>query len=294
MEDNYRSILGVGPFPFSLESPQETAHIYSGGKVIVLFSPNINYSVPAFHAHESYEFTIPSNAVVPCKVDNKKMVMESLRLFPFNPEQEHGPLEAMKGINLTGIMFDKDYMQEIAGAMYGNSAVIFQNNNFRLSNDLQTAIMTFIREAKINQPGSRFVLESLALQMAVYLLRNIKSNLPVAMTEHRFAEKQNINRAVDYIIENFDTDYSLNDIAREANLSPYHFIRVFKAETGLTPFDFYLNIKIENACQMLKNKRKTISEIGYECGFSNPSYFTTLFKKKVGVSPSEYRKSFEI
>ncbi|MFZ5642647.1 MAG: helix-turn-helix domain-containing protein [Bacillota bacterium] len=76
-----------------------------------------------------------------------------------------------------------------------------------------------------------------------------------------------------------------------ANLSSYYFIRVFKAQMGKTPYEYLLDIKMEKAREMLKQRNHTITEICYECGFNSISHFTTAFKRKVGVTPTYYRKS---
>lgn len=92
-------------------------------------------------------------------------------------------------------------------------------------------------------------------------------------------------------MENYTGNYSLQEVSRVANLSPYHFIRVFRAETGKTPYDFLLDVKIEKSKEMLKSVSKTVTDACFGCGFNNISHFTVAFKKRVGVTPSDYRKS---
>lgn len=184
--DEYdKSLWGEGPFPFSLESPQETARIYTGGRMIVLVTTNLDFAGSLKHAHSSYEFTFTHTSAVPCHVGHKKNVMEKSRVFPFNPEQEHGPTEQMKGLSMSGIMVDKDFLQEISRSMYGKAEVNFYNQNFRYSNDIQTVINTFIQEAQNRQPGYKFILESLAIQIVVDFLRHLRSNMPISVTEQK-------------------------------------------------------------------------------------------------------------
>lgn len=105
-----------------------------------------------------------------------------------------------------------------------------------------------------------------------------------------YYELDNINRVIDFFQENYSRQYSLDEVARLANFSPYYFIRIFKEYTGKSPYEFLLDIKLNEACRLLKEKNKSITEITHLCGFGNSSHFSTLFKRKVGVSPSEYRK----
>jgi len=78
-----------------------------------------------------------------------------------------------------------------------------------------------------------------------------------------------------------------------AKMDRYSFIRSFKAQIGKTPYEFLLDLKIEKAKKMLASKDYSITEISMICDFSSHSHFTTTFKKKTGISPSEYRKGLK-
>jgi AraC-like DNA-binding protein len=92
--------------------------------------------------------------------------------------------------------------------------------------------------------------------------------------------------------EEYSNSFSLEDVARIANLSPYHFIRTFKSMTGKTPYDYLLDVKIENSKNLLKLKNYTITDICFHCGFNNLEHFSSVFKRKVGIIPSQYRKLY--
>lgn len=72
--------------------------------------------------------------------------------------------------------------------------------------------------------------------------------------------------------------------------SPSQAIRIFKKKYGMTPYDYYINIRIKKAVSLLKNTRLTVKEIAYMLCFCDEHYFSNLFKKKTGKSPREYRK----
>ena len=105
-----------------------------------------------------------------------------------------------------------------------------------------------------------------------------------------YTENDNINSVIDHFLENYHQEYSVEDAAKVANLSPYHFIRVFKAETGKTPYEYFMDIKIKNVKEMFESQENNVTEVCFLCGFSNVSHFSTVFKKKVGTSPMKYRK----
>lgn len=83
---------------------------------------------------------------------------------------------------------------------------------------------------------------------------------------------------------------TLADIAAEAHLSVYHFIRVFRAATGETPHRFLTRLRIERAQRLLSDGTLTIGQIAERCGFSSPGALSSAFLGHVGVRPSVYRK----
>ena len=97
-------------------------------------------------------------------------------------------------------------------------------------------------------------------------------------------------RIITYISEHFAEDISVPDLAAKVGLSHYYFIRAFKSETGFTPHEYILNTRIATAQYLLKNTKLTIKDICYQTGFSCESIFCSTFKRRLGISPSQYRK----
>jgi AraC-like DNA-binding protein len=62
-----------------------------------------------------------------------------------------------------------------------------------------------------------------------------------------------------------------------------------KATTGMTPIDFVRHIRIKKACEMLRNTDNTLTSISFAVGFTDPKYFSKVFKKETGIVPTEYR-----
>ena len=83
---------------------------------------------------------------------------------------------------------------------------------------------------------------------------------------------------------------SLPDVAAHANLSPYHFLRVYKQAYGETPHEFLTRLRIERAKSLLARGSHNVTEACFEVGFSSLGSFSALFAHRVGLSPSEYRR----
>jgi AraC-like DNA-binding protein len=83
---------------------------------------------------------------------------------------------------------------------------------------------------------------------------------------------------------------SIREIAREAKVSPYHFIRLFEATFGWTPHQYRIRSRLEHAKRMLAVGGASVTETCLDCGFASLGSFSDLFTRRVGVAPSAYRR----
>jgi AraC family transcriptional regulator len=111
------------------------------------------------------------------------------------------------------------------------------------------------------------------------------------------AERQYVNglsnkkltRVLDLIESDLSENLSLSILANAAGLSEYHFLRMFKQSTGVTPHQYVINQRIERAKGLLQRTDMTVTEIAYLLGFSTPAHFSHHFRRKTGVTPSDLR-----
>lgn len=107
-------------------------------------------------------------------------------------------------------------------------------------------------------------------------------------------KKSNIGKLVEMtnrlINERFSEDLNLEDVSKELHISPQYLSRLYKNETGENFIERLTAVRIENAKKLLKENRYSIKEVCYMSGYSDPNYFSKLFRKNVGVSPTEYQK----
>ena len=99
-----------------------------------------------------------------------------------------------------------------------------------------------------------------------------------------------VQRAKAYIHENYSRDISLDDVSKEVNVSPYYFSKLFKEEEGENFIEYLTRIRMEKARELLAKPGMSIKEISMACGYSDPNYFSRLFKKQMDQTPREYRE----
>ena len=101
-----------------------------------------------------------------------------------------------------------------------------------------------------------------------------------------------IKKAILYIQENYSKDISLDDVSGQVNISPYYFSKIFKEETGENFIEYLTRIRIEKAKKLLEDEKVSVKEAGIQSGYSDPNYFSRIFKKQMDMTPSEYKARY--
>ena len=117
------------------------------------------------------------------------------------------------------------------------------------------------------------------------LLKNKNSN---SDGEKRNA---NISAAIKYINTHYQKDIQLDDIADHIFINKFHLIRIFKAATGYSPYEYLLNLRIDKSKEYLLYTNEKIEDIALRVGFTNTSCFINAFKRREGKTPLKYRNS---
>jgi AraC family transcriptional regulator len=265
---------------------------------IVVPGSSISFPEPGIHSHESYEFLVTDTLLPNIKISGKPYFVPPKSVFPINSSQQHGPEKKIQDIYFTAILINKRFMDSAVLDIYGNNDIEFSNDSYPIINEISTLMRLFAEEAKNCQSGAEFILKNIGLSLCALLARysdNSLNNYENKLYELRRGKKEKkinikgLNYAIDFLMENYDKEYSVENVARVAELSPYHFIRVFKEYTRKTPYEYLIDIKIQKAKELLRYSRHSITEICFLSGFSNPSHFSNIFKSKSGQTPSQYR-----
>ncbi|HVZ41711.1 MAG TPA: AraC family transcriptional regulator [Candidatus Kapabacteria bacterium] len=117
------------------------------------------------------------------------------------------------------------------------------------------------------------------------------ARLPGIRRSTRMEVYRRLSRAYDFIEANLCQPIGLSEIAREAALSPHHFLRLFRQAFGCTPHQHRTQRRMQQARLLLEHSDRPVTDICFELGFESPTSFSLLFRRHTGLSPSAYRRS---
>lgn len=241
------------------------------------------------HSHDSNEFVICYSRLTTAIIDNISYIRERNTIFAVNPMQEHGITDDVKDFSLCGIHINKNMVRNVSMSIYGSPEIIFSNDSFEISHDLRMLVRLFLEELKYKQSGYQYMVENISLLLIGCLMRQINHNLSSTTPLPISDDEASIKAAIDYMNENYTSGISCTELASLIKMDKFCFIRCFKAKTGKTPYEYLLDLKIEKAKKMLKANTCSITEVSMLCGFSSHSHFTSTFRKRAGISPTEYK-----
>jgi len=160
------------------------------------------------------------------------------------------------------------------------------------SRDTTTALAP--RILSLNQKhGFDSVLELMSILHDLSISRNMRTLSDASFTNEHFTyNSRRIEKAFEYMNNNYDKPISLGEVARVVNMTEVSFSRFIKKRTGNTFIDSLNEIRLGHASRMLIDTTHSIAEISYKCGFNNISNFNRIFKKKKTCTPKEFRENF--
>jgi len=265
------------------------SYVYPSDKMIVVETSYLMFD--EFGCGQFF-FLIPLKQAPTVITQNKRHTLKEMSVFPCNPGQSYR-VEKMKITDFKSLVIymNNTFFRSAAEELFGISEPELKSNCFAFTPALRELLNAFVGECRTDLPGSALMQESIALQVAITLLRESCHNkLGLTYRSAPCYDDAAVKKAIEYITDNYQSSLTLSEIANVTHYSPYHFLRLFKHYTGVTPFEYLLNLRIQKAMDMLKKTDYTMSQICDLCAFSSLSHFSRVFRKKTGVSPTEYKK----
>lgn len=155
---------------------------------------------------------------------------------------------------------------------------------------IQSMCEEMLMEYQKNSTYSQLLLQGMVYKLFFYMYEN---HIPSEYDEHiihlkKFDER--IHNALIFIENNLMYGTGIEETAAYVSLSPSHFSRLFKNVTGSSYTDYVIDVRLQHAQILLGTGKLSISEIAAKVGFANGNYLCTLFKKRYGITPTDYRR----
>lgn len=255
--------------------------------------------------------------------------VEHLASIPESFEDAQKIIELNKGSNITQIINSDDISQDESSLLqFKENDPMVERLKYAVKNDISIIIEESLTLIK-NNPGQFQFIASYLLADLIFAVSKLVENLGGNMQEIKpeFLQRNFIDSAVQnetlfsqkleailsfaleyrdskitgkygdvilkakkYIDEHYSNqNTTLTTVAEEVCLSPNHFSTIFSQECKITFIEYLTNVRIENAKRLMKQTDMKGYDIAYECGFSDPHYFSYIFKKNTGLSPREFK-----
>ncbi|MBD2533623.1 helix-turn-helix transcriptional regulator [Nostoc flagelliforme FACHB-838] len=159
----------------------------------------------------------------------------------------------------------------------------------RQDSQLHHIAMLLLAELQSNSIMGQLYVESLTQVLVIHLLRHYSTFTQPITFENRSLTHTRLQQAIEYIHTHLDQELSLAEIAGVVNISPTYFANLFKRATGISPHQYVVRQRVEQAKLLLLKTDLAIADIALQMGFSNQSHLTRHFKRLLGVTPKQVR-----
>lgn len=142
---------------------------------------------------------------------------------------------------------------------------------------------------------SKILLEDVKFEELCIMTSEVMEKIMLVIYSKSKPKKKNkhLVRAINYIKENYADDVSLKAVAQAVYVNEYYLSHLFREEMNISFSEYVNKIRMEESLALMKTTRKTIGAIAQKVGFTDPNYFSKVFKKYYGVTPKQYRKIYE-
>lgn len=282
---------------------KEVSPLSSKDCFILIERQKSNFNFP-IHVHPEYELNYIENAKGAQRIvgDSIEEIENEELVLITNPRMEHAWMDyhnQSKDIHEITIQFHPDLLRE--EFLNKNQLISIQE----LFKHAEKGV-TFSRETiiKVRPLLKILTCENDSFYSLIKLLiilhelsidkemRELASRSFTTSPPQGEGNNDKLNKIIEYIHQHYSDTIRLSDIAEMVHMSEASFSRFIKQHTSKSFIDFLTDIRLGGASRALIDSTQSIAEIGYSCGFNNLSNFNRVFKKKKGVTPSEFRDNY--
>jgi len=244
-----------------------------------------------YHAHDCVEifFIMQGNGVF--LIRNERIRVKQNDFVIVNPSVEH--TEAVD--QPAGMDYIVIGLEGAAFLLKNQSQGYYAGSFSKYQSLFRELLLTLAREAAAREERYQTLCNDLINILLTYIGRI--AGLKIIENESRDQARLGTHRILwvkQYLDDNFTRSINLDDIAAMVNLNKFGVIRLFKQIYGVSPMRYMLDRRFEEACFYLKTSSVSVKQIAELSGFSSANYFSQMFQRREGVTPTEYRRLYHI
>lgn len=249
------------------------------------------------HWHEQMELLLFRKGEAHVQCDKNSFIAKKNTLVVVNCNDIHSCDSLSDELYYDCIIID---MSLLGSGLFDNAQIkyitpILQNtilfkNNICKDSEINNCIDSIINEYERKDFGYELAIKSSVFKLFTLLLRNhVNKVLTPQECDLRIRNLDRFKTVLEHIENNFSQKITIEEISQIARLSPFYFCRLFKETTGKSFVDYINSLRVEKASDLLKNSSLNITETALSCGFDDINYFSKIFKKYKGISPSKVK-----
>jgi len=250
------------------------------------------------HFHEDIELIFIIKGQIEISLDQDSFLLNEMDFILINSNDVHAIQQKQRGKSIQLLIHIKPCLFEMMRIpikslhLLCNSAIMEDNFSSSLFTGLRMELFHLIKEIRRLRDDNIYSLAPFILSLISILLKKFPATQKDTVNNKNNIKEnpQKIHTIIEYLNDNFTEDITIHDIAAREHISVYHLCHIFKKITGTSIGQYLTEIRISKAKEMLLHQsNKPVTHIAMDCGFKNLSYFYTIFNKKVGCTPLNYR-----
>lgn len=243
------------------------------------------------HKHAFYELVFFEYGLLNHSWEGERSILIAGDLFCIRPGETHLYTRS-KGAKIYNCLFFLDALPKGIIELSGVNELLFSKNRVRLhtpmamQHELKCNLQRMITELEHKSPGYNEVLSMLLGVVLIFAGRLYDDSI---LQVASYAPEGKLKEALAFLEANYEQKLKIEEVALAHDLNPEQFSRLARQLIGITPLQYLQNIRLGQAMELLLEEDLPIGEVAYLVGFEDANYFSRLFRRHVGVSPSKFR-----
>ena len=244
--------------------------------------------------------------------DRAAMVNADTYLMVNQGQEYCNEIDPFTGAESLVVAFREDLLSEVwtkstAGWSYAlddetqgldHQEIAFYNTSYQVTAPMRRTL-SHLKEGVLHGTSNALFYDELHYELAEALIKNhfhalsLTNDFNLVKKSTRMETFRRLNYARDFMMANFHLKLDLQAISKEGAMSPYHFLKAFKAVYKKTPLEFLTQERLQYAQHLMRYTDLPVSHVTTKSGFENTSSFIRLFKRSSGMTPKQYRMSYQ-